>query len=376
MNKVELHLSDAQIKKALKGITFQASSETLRHENPNAIIGLKNKTDLNRLIKNVRDKKGFRFQANSFELLSDVEGDGFFKSIKQDAKKHQVVKKVGKYVAKKLTDEFDGDGIFKKAKKSVTKFAKKNHVGEKLKDFAIDRFEGTTGLDADEVVKFARSVKNGDVVAVKNQLGEIKKTVGQKYFDDNMKGATPVGAGLFKDAKKFARHQGQVAKKQVKKSAKQILNEAVNVGVAGTAGAVATAASENPFLGILAAKYAADNIAIPLNRRINKKIDGMGVVKKFVKGSQEAKDFMASLRAKRGNKKGVTGGAVEMPRSVSAPTEKKTRYENVIDAGVYTKVSQDNMRHKGITKGGSFRVAGGSFRVAGEGIVGGSFMPS
>ena len=95
-NEVELNLSDAQIKKAMKGITFQATAESLKGE-PNVVVGIHNKNDLNRLIRNAKAGKGFRFQADSFQVLSDIQGNGVT----------------------------SGEGIFKKIAKKVHKVAKK-----------------------------------------------------------------------------------------------------------------------------------------------------------------------------------------------------------------------------------------------------------
>ena len=91
--------------------------------------------------------------------------------------------------------------------------------------------------------------------------------------------------------------------KKVKAKGKQLANIALKAGINGLAGGVATALSENPIVGIATAKLADKYISNPLNKKVNKAIDGAGLKKKLIKGSQEAKDFMASIRAKRGTSK-------------------------------------------------------------------------
>ena len=68
--------------------------------------------------------------------------------------------------------------------------------------------------------------------------------------------------------------------------------------VIGTAAAAAGTKVGGPLGGMVAAKFAEEYIANPLNKKIAKSIDGAGF-KKFVKGSQEARDHMARIRAMR-----------------------------------------------------------------------------
>ena len=88
---------------------------------------------------------------------------------------------------------------------------------------------------------------------------------------------------------------------------KTLPSNLIHKGIPAATSALAEiAAPEAGPLGAIAGKMAGDQIANAVA-----KSTGMGI-KRFVKGSKEAKEFMASLRAKRGIKgKGLVRDAID-----------------------------------------------------------------
>lgn len=216
--RIEVYLSDAQQKKANKGLVFQSSAAQLKQE-PNAVAKVSPKV-AKRLEKNMRDGKGFRFSPMDIEVLETATVEGG--KIRWG--------KVGKALGK--------------ASKSVANDVKRDVVKSVKQD---------TGLD----ITSQKQVR-GKVI------GKAKST-----------GKDAVGVAI--------------------------------PGVAGFVGGVVGTELGGPAGGIVGAKIATD-LSKPLTKKAQNAIDGAGATKKqrFVKGSQEARDFMASLRNKR---KGITGGA-------------------------------------------------------------------
>ena len=69
MSEANIFLTETQMKKAIGNKTFQLTAEQLKKQ-PNAIVEL-SKVDLNRLIRNTQNNKGFRFTSNKFRLVTD-----------------------------------------------------------------------------------------------------------------------------------------------------------------------------------------------------------------------------------------------------------------------------------------------------------------
>ena len=238
--KTAIYLTPNQLKKAMKQKTFQVTSSQLNNP-PNVTISL-SKTDLNRLNKNQGKGKGFRFQANEFELLDQTE------------------------------DEIEGGSLkklFRRASRAVKKAAR-------------------------PLVKEVRKEIRREV----NQIGDHLKEKGKDALKTGVRTVTKYGLEAGKTAlNKIAPGRG----------------DSIDV----------------------------DRIANVAGKFTDKKISGLGLKK----GSQEAKDRMAALRAMRGAKK-ITGGTVH------AATKKQTNNINldVIGAG------EDMLlgRVKNIKSGGSF----------------------
>jgi hypothetical protein len=102
-----------------------------------------------------------------------------------------------------------------------------------------------------------------------------------------------------------------------------LIHQALPAVVSGLAGSATTALTGNPYagfavgqtLGKVAGKEAGDAVGKATGYGL-----GAGMRKgRFAKGSKEAKEFMASLRAKKG--KGLYGGAIPAPPSRSVITD-------------------------------------------------------
>ena len=116
-------------------------------------------------------------------------------------------------------------------------------------------------------------------------------------------------------AKQEAARQGRLAAEFAKNEAKQALKDAavytIDQGVTAAATGVGTAIG-GPGLGLAAGTLASQNSNL-LSDPVGRKIDGLGFngkrAKKLIKGSPEAKQFMANLRnRKTGAVKQVLGG--------------------------------------------------------------------
>ena len=237
--KTAIYLTPNQLKKAMKQKTFQVTSSQLNNP-PNVTISL-SKTDLNRLTKNQGKGKGFRFQANEFELLDQP-------------------------------DEIEGGSLkklFRRASRAVKKAAR-------------------------PLVKEVKKEVRREV----NQIGQHLKNKGKELLKEGVRTGT-----------KYALEAGKTALNKIAPGR----GDSIDV----------------------------DRIANVAGKFTDKKISGLGLKK----GSQEAKDRMAALRAMRGAKK-ITGGTVH------AATKKQTNNINldVIGAG------EDMLlgRVKNIKSGGSF----------------------
>ena len=357
-NEVELRLSQEQIKKALKGTTFQATAESLKGE-PNVVLAIHNKNDLNRLIRNAKAGKGFRFQTDSYKVLSDIEGN----------------------------DVTSGEGIFKKIAKKAVKVAKKNKIGHKTVNYAIDRVEGVTGIQEDTQRKIIKNARKGNIIATKSAIDEGAR----EYAIANQKGAPGdiQGGNILQKAKKAVRKRvkKEVAgvKDQVKENAKQFLTNAVSTGVPGLVSAATLAAAPEAAWAVpIAAAAASKFVAAPINKKIVKTIDGMGV--KFKKGSQEAKDHMAMLRAKRTGVKKTSGSGIKMDieelEEHPSITKKCCKKAHTNGSGLVQPVGNGGGTRLSLIKPEILRnkeqgkTSGGSFRAYGEGVYGGSFMPA
>jgi len=115
------------------------------------------------------------------------------------------------------------------------------------------------------------------------------------------------------EAKRQANILLQNAKRQGKEALKEASTQIINKGLTGLAGMAGTAASGNPAVGVLAGAAAGQANTL-LTDKINREIDGLGFkssAKKLVKGSPEARAFMANLRNRKNTVvKQIKGGAV------------------------------------------------------------------
>ena len=202
----------------------------------------------------------------------------------------------------------------------------------------------------------------------KRTASRVAKNVGNSFADDFQK-----ETGLNVRDKRQVR--GKVIRK-AKDVGKEIATETISQ-TASAIGSLAGAKLGGPAGAALGSHLATEAVK-PLNRKLEKAIDGAGATKKqkFVKGSQEAKDFMARLRASR-----KSGGSVAKPTPMpSAPKivtgdgackcpvlKSGAGIVQPLGGGSYTRINLINPdiianKSKGAkVRGGSFKVAGGSF---------------
>lgn len=274
--EVQLYLTESQLKKATQDKTFQVSADNAKKE-PNAVVKLKSKADLNRLVRNMKNNKGFRFSANKFDLV--------------EAKGHD-------------REEVEGGKIrWKRIGRQIRKTA--NKVADKAKE---------------------ATYKTGDALKSKDAV-DVYKTIG--------KTATDVGID----------YAGAMLPSEARAGLKSVAHDAIDGKITkakdlkGAARRATLAAAKdygkNRFKGQLKdslddlGKDTADKV---LDETVNEMHTG-GAIKKFKKGSQEAKDHMAKIRAMRKTKSGGSflapeGKGMKTTPSIPKPSVMSHRFES------------------------------------------------
>ena len=268
---IEIHLTDAQLRKIEKGLTFQSTASSLRKE-ANVKVQLPRKDAL-RLRRNVKNNKGFRFSPEKTEVLTMEGGRINFRSIGRKIKRG--VKKATKYVT-----------------------SKKGLAGD-LVDYAIP---ATTGALLGTVGSLAGPVAGVSASALGSKLGSMASKKINKVA------GTALPFGLNKKST-----QKMMANKAIDLGAK-ILDKKTNLSdskIAKIKSASKSLVNSNPNKAIALAMQEVENHTGAKS--------GSGIVK-FKKGSQEAKDHMAKLRAMRKPKSG--GNVSDSVNEVAGKIEK------------------------------------------------------
>ena len=247
--EIQLFLTDGQLKKATQNKTFQISASNADKE-PNCVIKLHSKADVNRLVRNMKNKKGFRFSANKFDLIESSDHE---KEVVEGGRIRW--KKIGRTLKKTANNVADG------AKKATYQ------TGDALKSKdAVGVYKVMGKTVADVGIDYAGAMLPSEVKAGLKSVahdaidGKIKKASDMKGVARRaaLSAAKDYGKNRFKDQLKSA----------LEKPADKVLDETTNA------------------------------------------MHGGAIKGKFAKGSQAAKDHMARIRAMRGKK---TGGSFLAP---------------------------------------------------------------
>lgn len=311
---VPIHLTPAQQRKASKGQTFQVSAEAL-HEQPNARAVVNRRTAL-RLRRAIKNRKGFRFNSKDVRFETPEGGAFSFKKLNRSIRKG--FKKVGDYIGSTDKGSLLSDVVNYAIPATTGAIAgaagtalsggnpvagvAASSVGSKLGSMLAGEInkKAGTGIDTDKVIKLAmdeaRSYTGSGVrpklvkgsQAAKDHMAKLramrKSKSGSGVLDNvvkSMKGrarkimaeagqlakeaAKDVAAEAKQEVVSQAKAVGRTVKSAAKSYGKTVLNSAVNAGAVSLA-------SSNPALAPVAF-VAADQI----NRRVNKKIRGLGV---------------------------------------------------------------------------------------------------
>lgn len=186
--------------------------------------------------------------------------------------------------------------------------------------------------------------------------------------------------GLDLRSEQQMRGKFQKAKRQTIADLKEAGIEAATTGTSGLIGVGAAAIGSElggPAGGIIAARLADEYISKPLNKKTTSAIEGAGF-KRFAKGSQEAKDYMAMIRAKKGGatkpkavkavrKAKIDGGSFRVIGGALPGAERAYIQNDIVHptgGGEYMRINRMSDRVNNPVRGGSFRT-----------MQGGSFMP-
>jgi len=90
MHDIQLHLTNAQFKKAVGGKSFQLTNTQLTNPDKNITLSFSNKSDYSKLMRNTRNGIGYRFMPSKFSVEESFDGgyiDGNVgKTVKKTAK--------------------------------------------------------------------------------------------------------------------------------------------------------------------------------------------------------------------------------------------------------------------------------------------------
>jgi len=154
-----ISLTPAQRKKAFSKKTFQLTADQLKKEG-NDLVDFVSKTDFNRMIRNVKQNKGFRFNSDKVQFVAednddDVEG-GSLKSILKSKVARAIEKKIVKIGAKEARKR---GFISKKQEKSVN-ILNDNLINSKNQDQSVDLINGLGFKQKARMIKGSKEAKD------------------------------------------------------------------------------------------------------------------------------------------------------------------------------------------------------------------------
>ena len=290
----QLNLTKAQIAKIKKGLPFQIKFDNMGSDKGDVVIGLK-EPNAKKLMSAFKKGSGVRMLMDEDEMdYSMKEGQGFLSGIKKGVKKglssaSKTIEKTANQIAKPVKGAVkkyipEKDRMFLKAE------------AQKLIDTSAESL-GSMIAEATEDEQLGESIKNAISETGDNLLSGKKLMIGQKI--------TPI----MKKAIKLS--IDKIEDPQYKMIANSIVKEA-GKGLYGKAGAGLTGK------GLSGGGMCGEGLSggAMTDRRFRKPLLGGGAplgglgkimaketkkkTGRFVKGSQEAKDYMSSIRAGKG----------------------------------------------------------------------------
>ena len=283
----QLHLTQPQLMKIKKGLPIQIKFKDMGSDKGEVVIGLKD-GNAKKLMSAFKKGKGCRLCMDEEELDYSVkEGSGFFDSVKKIAKSaEKKVVKVGNKVAKPV-------------KKVISKIPAP--IRNVLKDEALGLVNGVGGTLGTMISSATGDAELGGMVqssinGVATELLEGKKlSLGSKILPIAKK-AVNVAVDMIDDP-------------QVRMITKQIVKKA-GAGLYGKAGA-GLRGSGLSGRGLSGRGLSGGGVKKDFEMRDEPVYTTMPVKRKprFEKGSQEAKDYMASIRKGKGVKEGEGFGS-------------------------------------------------------------------
>jgi len=347
----QLNLNKAQMTKIQKGLPIQIKFNDMGSDKGEIVIGLK-EGNAKKLYSAFKKGKGCRICMDEQELdYSMKEGSGFFDS----------VKKIAKSVEKKAVNV--GNKVAKPVKKVISKIPAP--IRNVLKDEALSMVNGVGGTLGTMISSATGDAELGGMVqssinGVATELLEGKKlSLGSKILPI-AKRAVNVAVDMIEDP-----NTKMVAKQVVKKAGAGLYGKA-GQGLRGS-GLTGKGLSGRGLSGGAIAKESKADFEDKMMKREKPVYTTMPVKRKprFEKGSQEAKDYMASIRAgKKGEGFGSFGKSVGSAFKSGAKSTKKA---------VFGKRMADEMEYVLPVAGGVMGAVGGS---AVGGVAGGAFGSS
>ena len=301
MFTVDIHLNKTQYNKANKGLTFQLSHDQMqKHDEANATVQLASKSDLNRLNRNFKNGKGFRFSASSYQLhdMDDMEGGNIFKkagrAIRKTAK--SAVKQGRQHANKNINLALDaGQKQARNYGNVAQDFAERegNKYADKVSGYANEY----KGRAEKHVAQTANRVSKQGLDFLDKKLGGKGVAKGSQEAKDKMAALRAMrGNGFFKNisrkvkktGKKLGNQAVSKAKSEGKKLGRQVVNRVKDEGknVLKKASRSALDASFSTLGSIAPPGFSLlvdpllDKAERAANRKLDKQIDGLGVSSK------------------------------------------------------------------------------------------------
>ena len=227
MHDIQLHLTNAQFKKAVGGKSFQLSNAQLTNPDKNITLSFSNKSDYSKLMRNTRNGIGYRFMPSKFSVEESFDG-GYI-----DANLGKTTKK-------------QGDNLVFNAEKTKTSASDRMaHVRSCKKN--CKKSESEEIIDGGKF-KIGRAIKRG-VRKAKKTVNKTAKTV--------TKTANNTANNTVKTYNNVANN------KHVKASAKVVKKQSVKLAKAGAKELGKMAADKAIDLGFEGLKYGANYAGVP-----------------------------------------------------------------------------------------------------------------
>ena len=288
----QLNLTKAQIAKIKKGLPFQIKFDNMGSDKGDVVIGLK-EPNAKKLMSAFKKGSGVRMLMDEDEMdYSMKEGQGFLSGIKKGVKKglssaSKTIEKTGNQIAKPVKGAVkkyipEKDRMFLKAE------------AQKLIDTSAESL-GSMIAEATEDEQLGESIKNAISETGDNLLSGKKLMIGQK-ITPIMKKAIKLSIDKIEDPQ-----YKMIANSIVKEAGKGLYGKAgaglTGKGLSGRGvhtGEGLSGRGIHTGEGMCGGGAPLGGLGKIMAKETKKKTG------RFVKGSQEAKDYMASIRAGKG----------------------------------------------------------------------------